>query len=219
MTKNGNFNIRSFHHKLHGSSSIVLPWKGIWKVKALRCVSFFVWIVVWDRILTSDNLQRRGFDFINWCTMCHCCREIVDHLLLHCKKAHRLWSFVFRTFGISWVLSRLVANFIFGWWNWLGKHSFNILNLVFIEFDVVYLEGTQPADFENLDPMTSCLPFLLVPFLIGLGLADSHLVHLSLCFLVLFFFLISFFSLFLLFSLFCNLYALCFCASLHRVAF
>ena len=84
---------------------------------------------------------------------------------------------------------------------------------------MVYLEGTQPADFENLDPMTSCLPFLLVPFLIGLGLADSHLVHLSLCFLVLFFFLISFFSLFLLFSLFCNLYALCFCASLHKVVF
>ena len=92
LTKNGNFNIRSFYHKLRGSSSIVFPQKGIWKVKALWCVSFFVWTVAQDRILTSDNLQRRGFDFINWCTMCRCCREIVDHLLLHCEKAHRLWS-------------------------------------------------------------------------------------------------------------------------------
>ena len=84
---------------------------------------------------------------------------------------------------------------------------------------MVYLEGMQPANFEDLDPMTSCLPFLLVPFLIGLGLGDSLLVHLSLYFLVLFFFVISSFSLFLLFSLFCNLYALCFCASLHKVVF
>ena len=34
LTKNGDFTIRSFYHKLHGSSSIVFPWKGIWKVKA-----------------------------------------------------------------------------------------------------------------------------------------------------------------------------------------
>ena len=40
LTKNGDFTIRSFYHKLHGSSSVVFPWKGIWKVKAPRRVSF-----------------------------------------------------------------------------------------------------------------------------------------------------------------------------------
>ena len=34
LTKNGDFTIRSYYHKLHGSSSIAFPWKGIWKVKA-----------------------------------------------------------------------------------------------------------------------------------------------------------------------------------------
>ena len=102
--KNGDFNIRLFYHKLRGSSSIVFPWKDIWKVKASWRVSFFVWIVAWDRILTSDNLRIRGFDFVDWCIMCRC-GETVDHLLLHCEKVHHLWSFVFRTFGISWVLS------------------------------------------------------------------------------------------------------------------
>ena len=33
LTKNGDFNIRSFYHKLDGSF-VVFPWKGIWKVKA-----------------------------------------------------------------------------------------------------------------------------------------------------------------------------------------
>ena len=65
LTKNGDFTIRSFYHKLHGSSSVVFPWKGIWKVKAPRRASFFVWTATWDRILTGDNLWLRGFDFVD----------------------------------------------------------------------------------------------------------------------------------------------------------
>ena len=120
LTKNGDFTIRSYYHKLHGSTSVVFPWKGIWKIKAPRCVSFFVWTTAWDRILTGDNLRLRGFDFVDWCIMCRCCGETVDSLLLHCEKAYRLWCCVFRIFGISWVPSCKVSDFLFSWWNWLG---------------------------------------------------------------------------------------------------
>ena len=39
-------------------------------------------------------------DFVDWCIMCRCNGETVDHLLLHCDKAYWLWSLVFRSFGI-----------------------------------------------------------------------------------------------------------------------
>ena len=65
LTKNGDFTIRSYYHKIYGSSFVVFPWKGIWKVKAPQRVSFFVWTVAWNRILTGDNLWLRGFDFID----------------------------------------------------------------------------------------------------------------------------------------------------------
>ena len=60
-----------------------------------------------------------------------CCSngETVDHLLLHYGKSYRLWSLVFRSFGFSWVLSRSVADTLFGWWNWPGKHLSSIWNL------------------------------------------------------------------------------------------
>ena len=61
--------------------------------------------------------------------MCCCNGETVDHLLLHCGKAYQLWSLVFRSFGISWVLPRLVVDTLFGWWDWLWKHSSSIWNL------------------------------------------------------------------------------------------
>ena len=67
-----------------------------------------------------------GFDFVDWCIMCCCCGEMVDYLLFHCEKAYRLWSFVFTSFGISWVIPRTIPYLFFGWWNWLGKHSSNI---------------------------------------------------------------------------------------------
>lgn len=107
LKKNGDLIICSYYHKLHGSflisklhgsSFVVFPWKGIWKVKAPRHVSFFVWIAAWDRILAGDNLRLRDFDFVDWCIMCCCCGKIVDHLLLHCGKTYRLWCFVFRIF-------------------------------------------------------------------------------------------------------------------------
>ena len=106
LTKNGDFDIRSFYNKLRGPLPIIFPWKGIWKFKAPLHVSFFVWIATWDKILTGDILRGRGFDFVDWCIMCRCNGETVNHLLFHCEKAYQLWSLVFRSFGISWVLPR-----------------------------------------------------------------------------------------------------------------
>ena len=90
LTKNGDFDICSFYNKLRGPLPIIFSWKSIWKVKAPWCVSFFVWTTIWDKILTGDNLQDRGFDFVDWCIMCRCNKEMVDHLLLHCGKAYCL---------------------------------------------------------------------------------------------------------------------------------
>ena len=113
------------------SPSIVFPWKGTWRVKTPRQVSFFVWCVAWNKILTGDNLRRlRGLDFVDWCIMCRHCGETIDHLLLHCEMAYRLWSFVLITFGLSWVILRSIPDFLFSWWNWLGKHSSQVCNLV-----------------------------------------------------------------------------------------
>ena len=77
----------------------------------------------------GDNLRLRRF-FVDWCIMRRHSGETVAHLLLHCEMAYRLWSFVFITFGLSWVIPRSIPDLLFDWWNWLGKHSSQIWNLV-----------------------------------------------------------------------------------------
>ena len=95
----------------------------------LRCISFFVWSAAWEKILTGDILRCRGFDFVDWCILCRSNGETTNHLLLHCGKALQLWSLVFRSFGIYWVLPRSIADTLFGWWNQLRKHSSRVWNL------------------------------------------------------------------------------------------
>ena len=123
LKPNGVFDIWSFYNKLRDSPSTVFPWKAIWRAKATRRVSFFVWCVAWNKILTGDNLRLRRLVFVDWCIICRHCGATVDHLLPHCEMAYWLWSFVFITFGLSWVIPRSIPDLLFGWWNWMGKHS------------------------------------------------------------------------------------------------
>jgi hypothetical protein len=105
---NGMFNICSYYTALRGSLPMKFPWKSIWSVHVPRRVSFFVWSATWDRILTTDNLMRRGCQLAGWCCLCRCAGETTSHLLLHCSLTNELWSFVFRSFGMLWVLSSSV---------------------------------------------------------------------------------------------------------------
>ena len=110
----------------------MFPYKSIWGAKASKRVNLFIWTAAWGKILTNDNLMRRGCIMVDWC--CMCCGsgsgEAVDHLLLHCPKAAGLWHFVFRSFGVQWVLSAHVMDLLFSWRNWLEKHSSLVWNLV-----------------------------------------------------------------------------------------
>ena len=42
---------------------------------------------------------------VDWCCMCQCSGETLDHLLIHCKNDYQLWCFV--------LSSRVSSTFIF----------------------------------------------------------------------------------------------------------
>ena len=105
----------------------------------------------WNKILTGDNLKLRRLVFVDWCIMCRHYEETVDHLFLHCEMAYRFWSFVFTTFGLSWVIPRSIPDLFFGWWNWLGKHLSQIWNLVPLCILLCILKEWNRRTFEDLD--------------------------------------------------------------------
>ena len=114
LGRKGIFYSKSFYHVLHTPKKICFSWKGIWGVKAPLRVAFFMWTVVWGRILTCDNLKKKGFMLAGWCCMCKSANETVDHLLLHCRMGRHLWNFVFQFVGVDWVLPLTVSDLLFG---------------------------------------------------------------------------------------------------------
>jgi hypothetical protein len=57
------FAVKSYYTKITSLSSEELssfPWKSIWKAKAPQRIAFFLWATTLGRILTVDNLRRRG---------------------------------------------------------------------------------------------------------------------------------------------------------------
>ena len=114
-------------------------------VKAQRRVSIFEWTVTWGKILTCENLMKRGCTLEDWCCMCRYSGEVVDLLLMRCIVAHFLWSYVFGSFEIQWGLPMMVMHILFGWtWrNWFGKHSLDIWNLVPFMLGVGFMEGMK----------------------------------------------------------------------------
>ena len=77
------FDMRSFYSALLKAPSVSFPWQNIWCVKVPKRVSFFLWTTTRGGILTIDNLVKKTLPFVNWCCLCKCDEETLDHLLLH----------------------------------------------------------------------------------------------------------------------------------------
>jgi hypothetical protein len=74
-----------------------------------------VWTASLDKILTLDNLRKRGLIVVDLCCMCKRSGESINHLLLHCEVARTLWSVLFTLFGVKWVMNGRVLDLLAGW--------------------------------------------------------------------------------------------------------
>jgi hypothetical protein len=109
------FEVRSFYHALIQPASSAFPWRSVWKAKAPSKMAFFLWTASLGRILTTDNLRKRGIIIMDWCCMCKAGGESVNHLFIHCPVASDLWNMFFHLFGVLWVMPKGVVDLLSGW--------------------------------------------------------------------------------------------------------
>jgi hypothetical protein len=67
LSKRGIFEVKTLYRALASQRVVSFPWKSIWRVKAPKHVSFFVWTTTLGNILTHDNLRRRHIVVVEWC--------------------------------------------------------------------------------------------------------------------------------------------------------
>jgi hypothetical protein len=52
---------------------------------------------------------------VEWCCMYKKSGESIDHLLIHCEVARKLWSSILNMFGVDWVMPRRVIDLLISW--------------------------------------------------------------------------------------------------------
>ena len=98
-------------------------WEGLWsfpkKLIWINCIpskiSFFAWEGWWDKILTMEQLKKRGRHLASRCPLCVKGEERLDHLMLHCPKVYNLCALIFMIFGVNWVLPRSIKDTLVAW--------------------------------------------------------------------------------------------------------
>ncbi|GLT57509.1 hypothetical protein SLA2020_304770 [Shorea laevis] len=107
--KDGKYSVKSTYKMLvhppnHDGAKTM---KKCWNPLAPKKVSAFMWQSLHRRIPTKDNLIARGIlkeESQAICNMCGSCIESVDHLLLNCTHAYKLWTKCFRWWGLNYVM-------------------------------------------------------------------------------------------------------------------
>ena len=69
------------------------------------------------------HLRKRKVWILDWCYMCKCNGESVDHLFLHCSVAMDRWAMVFGLFGVSWVMPQSIVGLLACWQGRFGRHQ------------------------------------------------------------------------------------------------
>ena len=114
-TKDGIFSVKSLYSILDSRRGVQFPINIIWNPCVPTKVGFFAWEAFWGKVLTLDQLKKRGQCLANRCFLCCEEEESIDHILIQCSKARVLWELLFTLFGVSWVLPYSVRDTLSGW--------------------------------------------------------------------------------------------------------
>ena len=79
----------------------LFPIKGIWVHCVPTKATFFAWEATWGKILTLDELQRRGWHLPNRCFLYGRDEESAHHILLHRPMVSHLWDLFISLVGFS----------------------------------------------------------------------------------------------------------------------
>ena len=113
--KGKGFSVKRMYKSLEPSPAIDFPYRLIWNPIVPPKIGVFAWEATWGKVLTIDQLKRRGMTLVNRCFMCEEDEENIEHLLIHCKSAKMLWNLFLSIFGISWVFPKSVLHTLLAW--------------------------------------------------------------------------------------------------------
>lgn len=98
---NGFFSIASGYFSIWDSSNKP-PWANAWISGLTPKINIFLWLLLQDKILSLDNLAKKGQIIPNRCSLYKLNLESINHLFIHCPFSSKVWNLLTRDLGFSW---------------------------------------------------------------------------------------------------------------------
>jgi ribonuclease HI len=73
----------------------------IWRWPIQLKIRLFAWLAVFDKILTWEVLQRRGWVGPGICKLCKVNSESTDHLFVHCSFTQAIWQKLYKIYHLN----------------------------------------------------------------------------------------------------------------------
>jgi hypothetical protein len=97
----GVFTVKSYYNFINDSGIRCAFTRIIWKAKIPEKVKIFIWLVTKNRILTIENLKKRGWVGRDSCSLCNEAEETNFHILITCPFTQSLWQKILSKLNIS----------------------------------------------------------------------------------------------------------------------
>ena len=92
------YTVKAPYHQICNSDHpmpIWTQWKIAWKSKTLPKIKFFIWVLLKGKVLTSDNLKKRGILGPSRCPNYQAAEETIQHLFINCSFTTACWKEAF----------------------------------------------------------------------------------------------------------------------------
>ncbi|CAL1352894.1 unnamed protein product [Linum trigynum] len=114
----GDFSVKSMytvfsHDRLPGI--VDFPHKVVWDSFAPTKVKAFLWLLKHGRVLTHENLKKRGLSLASMCIMCKEAEENINHLFWLCPFSNKIWNTIQQMVEIVGPFPAHVDAVIAGW--------------------------------------------------------------------------------------------------------
>ena len=94
VTESGIYTAASAYEAQFLGSTREVHLNSIWRTWAPPKCKLFVWLILQERVWTSDRLARRGWEHSPDCLLCHQTLETAKHLLADCRYTRRIWEYI-----------------------------------------------------------------------------------------------------------------------------
>ena len=151
VTKNGSFSVKSLISILEEVRVSTFPTSIVWDAWVPPKVGFFCLGGNLGKVLTLDQLQRRGWSLASRWSLCYAREESIDHILLHCGKARLLWELLFSLFRMCWVIQASVRETLLGWQgSFIGRKRKKVWSAAPLSLFWTIWKERNRRSFENM---------------------------------------------------------------------